>query len=159
MHQQLGHRALPASNLGQLSQFVFVDWMSLLCNGFGPSGTCEEKTGWSLLTTRLFSSSPQNPKALGFLGPCDPPIVLGVLSAASSGSCPRLHLTPQRGDVNCSESARKGAEPSQRVPGSVLLYQYLLTRTFPEILATGTSQLLMAPLTPPPPLVSLETHF
>lgn len=137
MHQQLGHRALPAANLGQLSQFVFVDWMSLLCNGFGPSGTWEEKMGRRSLLTTSSSPPPQDtpkPWAQGeLLEPYDLSIVLGVLSAASSGSCPRLHLIPQQNDMNCSESA----------PGPVLLCGYLLTSAIsPRCLLWGLVLLL-----------------
>ena len=44
MYRQLGHRGVPAANLGQLSQFVFVDLKSFLCNGSVPSGASEEES-------------------------------------------------------------------------------------------------------------------
>jgi hypothetical protein len=84
MHQQLGH--LLAANLGQLGQFVFVDWKSLLLMvlaslGLGRTGAGRRQP----LTSRLLSLP--NPRLRDLLEPYDPSVLLG-LSQPSSHSCP-----------------------------------------------------------------------
>lgn len=81
MYQQLGHQGVPAANLGQLSQFVFVDLKSLLCNGSVPSGASEEERrerGGSALATGLPLSPflSQSPRFRDISEPVTPPMTL-----------------------------------------------------------------------------------